>query len=471
MKKRRLTSIGVVCFLFIFYIPNCRNATDADIAKFRIIAEICNNRASPFYINFSQYPKQRKPLAIGIFDSGTGGLTVLDSILKIDRYNNKTMVAKPDGIPDFRDEKFIYLGDKANMPYGRYQAEGKADFLRELVIKDVQFLLAKKYYSIKGATIPGRDMQEVKALDIPLLGIIDAGSKSGVESLTGKEKQPIIGVMATQGTCATQGYPRAITKFARSKFDKEIAVIQQAGFGLAAAIDSDLNYINPNAKEVRGKKKYFGPRLDHPQHAIKRSLWNQYHFSEGRGLLVKRDNSEKIIQVELNSVTNYIKYHVTHLVFNAANKFPERKINTIILGCTHYPFYTREIRDHFTYLKELNKTYNKIIEDDLVIIDPANALAMELYNHLLKRKLWGKSHNKESQFYISVPNNQLAGNKLDHQGQFTFTYKYGRQINQNLEYVKRVPFSKKSLHPHVLQRIKIKMPVIYDLIFPGQKFQ
>ena len=37
-----------------------------------------------------------------------------------------------DGKPDLAAEDFVYFGDQANMPYGRYDAAGKADFLREL---------------------------------------------------------------------------------------------------------------------------------------------------------------------------------------------------------------------------------------------------------------------------------------------------------------------------------------------------
>ena len=36
-----------------------------------------------------------------------------------------------DGIPDLKSEYFIYLGDQANMPYGRYDGEGKSEFLKE----------------------------------------------------------------------------------------------------------------------------------------------------------------------------------------------------------------------------------------------------------------------------------------------------------------------------------------------------
>ena len=60
---------------------------------------------------------------IGIFDSGTGGLTVFDAIVNFDKYNNKTrnFTSNGDSIRDFNQESFIYLADQANMPYGNYE--------------------------------------------------------------------------------------------------------------------------------------------------------------------------------------------------------------------------------------------------------------------------------------------------------------------------------------------------------------
>lgn len=78
---------------------------------------------------------------IGVFDSGTGGLTVLEKLLAADAFDNVTGEQVADGKPDFSSENFVYFGDQANMPYGRYAAEGKADFLRELVTDDARFLL------------------------------------------------------------------------------------------------------------------------------------------------------------------------------------------------------------------------------------------------------------------------------------------------------------------------------------------
>ena len=79
---------------------------------------------------------------IGVFDSGLGGLTVLERLLDVDLMDNATGKSGADGIPDLARERFVYLGDQANMPYGDYDAEGKSEYLRELIVKDAEFLLS-----------------------------------------------------------------------------------------------------------------------------------------------------------------------------------------------------------------------------------------------------------------------------------------------------------------------------------------
>ena len=102
--------------------------------------------SSPFSFDRSSYSTELRTLPIGVFDSGLGGLTVLAQILKLDAFDNSTGEQVADSVPDFALERFIYLGDQANMPYGNYPAEGGADFLRELVLKDAIFLLGTRYW-------------------------------------------------------------------------------------------------------------------------------------------------------------------------------------------------------------------------------------------------------------------------------------------------------------------------------------
>ncbi|MHB8902320.1 MAG: glutamate racemase, partial [Thermoguttaceae bacterium] len=107
-------------------------------------------------------------LPIGVFDSGIGGLTVLEALLAADAFDNETLRPGPDGRPDLAGERFIYLGDQANMPYGNYPARGREDYLRELVLKDAVFLLGKRYHArgADGALELRLDKPPVKAIVI-----------------------------------------------------------------------------------------------------------------------------------------------------------------------------------------------------------------------------------------------------------------------------------------------------------------
>ncbi|HND56117.1 MAG TPA: hypothetical protein PLV92_27060, partial [Pirellulaceae bacterium] len=48
----------------------------------------------------------RRNLPIGVFDSGIGGLTVLEAILRIDEHDNESHQPGADGRPDFAGERF-----------------------------------------------------------------------------------------------------------------------------------------------------------------------------------------------------------------------------------------------------------------------------------------------------------------------------------------------------------------------------
>ena len=62
-------------------------------------------------IGISAQQTNKKGLPIGVFDSGTGGLTVLEAMLTLDAFNNVTGKPGADGKPDFDKEYFQYLAD------------------------------------------------------------------------------------------------------------------------------------------------------------------------------------------------------------------------------------------------------------------------------------------------------------------------------------------------------------------------
>jgi len=493
----RVNQWFVLLFLVIsgFVATHCNvNSSDKKPekeVKFRIITEAITDNNSPYYVDTANYPVDRSALPIGVFDSGTGGLSVLNTILELDEFNNSTHEPGSDGIADFISEQFIYLADEANMPYGRYYAEGKADFLRELVVKDVLFLLGTQYYLSPEDQNPHKDKDPVKSiviacntataygletvreamdfwgLNINITGIIEAGAKRALEIVSGNgHEHSIIGVLATEGTCASGGYPVSITRFAETLLPGEnIPVVQQAGVGLAGAIDGDINSFDPEATKPRQETEYFGPGINHPGYPIDTTLWKEYHFQTGNGLLVNKNPKGKITAIQLNSVTNYIRYMVTHLVIKVSQEFPDHTLDVVILGCTHYPYVAAEIQDHFVYLRQSDEKYQHIIPEDITLIDPAKSLAIGLYEELTDTDLWGKNHYSNSRFFISVPNRLLQENRIDEVGEFPYDWKYGRDFNTGLQYVKHVPFSDKWIDEAIRIRIKEKIPTTHKVIF------
>ena len=184
----------------------------------KIMDNAARMESSQFSLELQHYTGNLADLPIGVFDSGVGGLTVLDAIIALDEFNNLSGRSGPDGVPDFEHERFVYLGDQANMPYGNYPAEGKTDFLRELIVKDALFLLGNRYWPSRHAESPRFDKPQVKAIVIAcntataygyndvleglkswgipvyLVGVVNAGAK-GALSATGGEGA--VAVMAT----------------------------------------------------------------------------------------------------------------------------------------------------------------------------------------------------------------------------------------------------------------------------------
>lgn len=134
-------------------------------------------------------------LPIGIFDSGVGGLTVYRAL------HNR--------LPN---ERFIYLGDTARVPYGtkslatveRYAIENSR-FLASLGIK----ILVVACNTASALALPR--IRERIGLDV--VGVIGPGGRKAVE-ITREKARPRIGVIATEATVASNAYATAIERAA-----------------------------------------------------------------------------------------------------------------------------------------------------------------------------------------------------------------------------------------------------------------
>jgi len=457
-----------------------------------IVRTIHRGNSDIFSIPFDRYQKGTGEIAqypVGVFDSGIGGLTVLEGILEIDHFNNATHKPNPDGKPDFMNERFIYLGDQANMPYGNYPSEGKTDFLRELIIKDGAFLLGNRYWPSTEAGSPKYNKSPVKAIviacntataygledlkkalriwDVPvyIVGVVEAGATGAINFAKERNADGGVAVMATVGTCKSEGYVREIESAARKNNIGEPPVIQQGCLGLAGAIEGESSYISSKEKESRD---YRGPAINHPVAPIDTSRLQAYGFAQG-GLLGTQTHPETW---KLNSVQNYIRYHTTTLVEHYRQDNPGEPISTVILGCTHFPFYTDQIRASFQRLRNLtlkdgSQPYHSLISDSLIFIDPARYTAMQLYRAMEERELLLK--NKENslirtdEFYLSVPHKATDQSNLNEEGGFVYDYKYGREPGLfDREYVKRVPLRLDILSQPTWESIKNGMSKVWE---------
>ena len=486
----RLYRVFRVCaFLFFGFTIGCN---DASFINRSLLADaILNDADSYFYIDTENYPAGDRMLPIGVFDSGTGGLTVLDAIVRFDGHHNGTHEATDgDGVGDFQEESFIYLADQANMPYGVYDREGKTSLLREHILKDVQFLLGSKYYRAQNDAIFQSDKSPVKAiviacntataygkediedflmkagLDIPVIGVIDAGVRGALDVLE-KDEDGSVAVFATVGTVSSNGYVNTFQDLRGALgYTGDIAMFQQAGLGLASAIDGVPEYISLGA--VSPQDGYKGPSDTNPDTAIDLTLLPRYDFEwDDEGMLFEGD-LENPTHIQINSVSNYIAYHVVSLLEQMLATEKAEPLKTVILGCTHYPFYSKVFEEEFErlydYQEDGDYVYRHILDEEITLVDPAVNTARELYGYLRERSLFNNADLYQSEFYISVPNVLNASIEMDAGGMLTFEYKYGRTVGEVQEYVKRVPFSRRTIAPDVVNRLAESMPEVFGMM-------
>ena len=490
MKK---ISLYISVFMLLFIVSCKETPKKKELAKSNdIINTIINDTDNFYHIDMANYPNSDTSLPIGVFDSGTGGLTVLEAIVNYDQNHNISHKNGSDGDLDFNKEAFIYLGDQANMPYGNYSKENKVDLLKEHIIKDAQFLMSNKYYSNANDASVNTNKKPVKVLviacntataygkeyieefikkansNIKVIGVIDAGVRGTLATIN-KDEDAIIGVLATAGTVSSKGYHNTIVKFKKElNYTGNIEVFSQGGIGIAEAVDEDPNYFNKNLQKPR--KDYKGPGLKGDVQ-IDKTLFDVYNFDFNNSkMLCDTEKSDDCSILQINDAENYVRYHLVSLMEQIRLSETENKLKSIILGCTHYPYLVDEINEILKELynykgKEGKYLYRNFMAENIKLIDPAVDTAKELHDYLKQEKLFNSKGNiKNSEFYISLANKDNPNNSIDKDGRFPYDYKYGRNADDIQEYVKVVPFSRKNISYDILTRFQKQIPYVYQLM-------
>jgi len=205
------------------------------------------------------FPTQSGP--IGIFDSGYGGLTILEKIREF--------------MPQY---DYIYLGDNARTPYGTRSFDVVYEYTKQSVKK--LFEMGCPLVILACNTASAKALKTIQQKDLPgwnpenrVLGVI----RPTVEAIGGITKTRHIGILGTAGTIQSKSYPIEIKK------------------------------INPDIVVSGEACPLWVPLVE-----------NSEYNSEGADYFVKKYLSELLGK--------------------------DKEIDTIILGCTHYPLLLPKIR-------------------------------------------------------------------------------------------------------------------------------
>jgi len=213
---------------------------------------------------------------IGIFDSGLGGLTVLNELIKVIPY-----------------EDIIYVADTIHMPYGNRSIQEIVSYMRQIV----SFLerMSVKAILVACNTSSALALNYIESItSTPIVGLIEPTA----ERLSKRENIDKIGVLATRATVASLAYTLAIKRY------------------------------NPNVQVIEKSAPLLVP------------------FIENR---VRKEILLKALSVYLDPLIR-------------------ADIDILILGCSHYPL----------YLKEISSILLEKSKKDIDIVDPAVYAVEEL---------------------------------------------------------------------------------------------
>lgn len=201
------------------------------------------------------------PGSIGIFDSGYGGLTILEDICKL--------------MPEY---DYIYLGDNARTPYGTRSFDVVYQYTLECVGK--LFEMGCHMVILACNTASAKALRSIQQLYLPtvdpgkrVLGVI----RPTVEVLDQVTKTKHVGIFATPGTVQSDSYPIEAYK------------------------------IFPDIRITTEACPMWVPLIE-----------NNEHLSDGAAYFV------------LKNIKNLL--------------FKDSQIDSVILGCTHYPLIIPTIR-------------------------------------------------------------------------------------------------------------------------------
>jgi len=147
-------------------------------------AELCVNTDS----TLGTENPERSP--IGVFDSGIGGLTVVAALRK--------------ALPQ---ERILYLGDTARVPYGGKSTETVTRYSREIsdfLVSEGARMIVVACNTASALAVP----LLASSYTIPMIGVLEPGAAAAVRAT----RSGRIGIIGTKATIGSGAYARAIER-------------------------------------------------------------------------------------------------------------------------------------------------------------------------------------------------------------------------------------------------------------------
>ena len=160
--------------------------------------------------------------SIGIFDSGSGGLSVYRELIKL--------------LPR---ERYIYFSDNAHCPYG----EKTAEYIQERahVITDTLLGMGADIIVVACNTATAAAIASLRAdyPDIPFIGMEPAVKPAALGTRSG-----VIGVLATAGTLKGSKYLHT-----RGQYEEDVRIVEHVGEGFVELVENGI-LDGPQAEET-----------------------------------------------------------------------------------------------------------------------------------------------------------------------------------------------------------------------------
>ena len=281
-------------------------------------------------------PLQSKMAKIGIFDSGYGGLTILREIRRV--------------LPEY---DYLYLGDNARAPYGTHSF----DVIYRYTLQAVKYLFEQDCALVILAcnTASAKALRTIQQRDLPLindpygkadrmnevnkemvndqmvnvLGVI----RPTVEAVPGITKTGHVGILATPATVSSESYVLELQKMSVSE-----AICQQSGLSAEGGL-----VVTQQACPM------WVPLIEAGE-----------HNSDGA------------------------KFFVGKYLREILSKDPQ--IDTLVLGCTHYPLLKEKIEGWLRYHEEIEESeFPVAIHTEHIQIISQGTLVAESLKDYLKR--------------------------------------------------------------------------------------